>query len=222
MVGAVAARGHDGVGGVDLDGRALVVAHGALHALLVVDELEHLAVVQDRVALLGGLLHEKVVAHGVGVGRLPVVLHDGQVVVGAARGVVARHVDDALLAGGLHVAAHPLDGLGGVLDEHLDEVAVGLARGVAADLVEELAGVHGLLALGVLGVDAAQILARLGHAGGALHADAVEAQLGGGRGGGGTGAARTDHEDVAVVGGGDVRLGDLRFLAEPGRGGLGC
>ena len=206
---------------VDLDEVALVIADAALHALLIVDELDELAVVENRVAFLGGLFHKEVVAHGIRVGRLPIVLHNGQVVVGAARSMVARHVDDAFLASRLQVAAHPLDGLGGVVDEHLNKVAVGLAGRVTADLVEELAGVDGLLAGSVLGVDAAEILAGLRHASSALNRDAVETQLGGSRGGGRTGTARTDDEDVAIVGGRDVGSVHLGLGAKPCRGGIG-
>ena len=219
-VGGIAARGDDGVRGVDLDEVALVIADAALHALLIVDELDELAVVENGVAFLGGLFHKEVVAHGIRVGRLPIVLHNGQVVVGAARGMVARHVDDAFLARSVHVAADPFDGLGGVVDEHLDEVAIGLAGGVAADLVEELAGVDGLLAGSVLGVDAAEILAGLRHASSALNRDAVETQLGGSRGGSRTGTARTDDEDVAIVGCRDVGSVHLGLGAKPCRGGV--
>ena len=206
--------------GINLDEVALVIADAALHALLIVDELDELAVVENGVAFLGGLLHEEVVAHGIRVGRLPIVLHNGQVVVGAARSMVARHVDDAFLASRLHVAANPLDSLSGVVDEHLDEVAIGLAGGVTADLVEELAGVDGLLASSVLGVDAAEILAGLGHAGGALNRDAVETQLGSSSGSGRTGTARTDDEDIAIVGGRDVGGIHLGLDAKPCRGGV--
>ena len=135
--------------------------------------------------------------------------------------MVTRHVDDAFLAGGLHVAANPLDSLSGVIDEHLDEVAVGLAGGVAADLVKELAGVDGLLAGSVLGVDAAEILAGLRHASGALDRDAVEAQLGGSSGSGRTSTARTDDKNVAIVGGRDVGVGNLGLGAKPSRCGVG-
>ena len=219
-VGRIATRGNDGVRGVDLDEVALVIADAALHALLIVDELDKLAVVENRVALLGGLLHEEVVAHRIRIGRLPIVLHNGQVVVGAARGMVTRHVDNAFLARSVHVAADPVDGVGGVVDEHLDKVAVGLTGGVTANLVEKLASVDGLGALGVLGVDAAEVLAGLGHAGGALNRDAVEAQLGGGGGSGRTGATRTDDEDIAVVGGRDVGSIHLGLSAKPCRGGV--
>ena len=187
-------------------------------------ELDQLAVVEHRVAGLLRHLGKEVVAHGVGVAGLPGVLHRGQVVVGAAGGMGGRHVDAQLLAGGGHDAVDPLHGVGRVVDKHLDEVAVHLAAAIAADLVQQLAGVGGTVGVGLegeLGVDAAQVLAGLGHAGGALHADAAEAQLGSRCCGGGTGATRADHQDVAVVGGGDVGRVDNRLLAEPCGGGCG-
>ena len=134
-VGCVAARGEQSVFSIDLLHAVFGFEDGARHLAIGVNKLHHLMFEQNVVTLAGQALGDDVVARGRDVRGLPQVLHVGHIVVGAACGVLGRHVQHDLFAGVFHHLGYPINVFGRIVDPALDELLVAFAGGVARQLV---------------------------------------------------------------------------------------
>ena len=220
-VGRVAARGQQhAVGGVDAHVTVGGLEDAARDAAgLVLLQLDQGGLIAHAVAQGVDVALEDLVAHdlvALGVVSGVVVLGEGDVVVGAARGVLVVGVQGAGHTGLGEQLVEPVDHRGALVDPDLPDAGVALARGVAHELVEQLALVVGHAGgLAVLGVDGAQPVTGLAHHGALLGDDEVHAQLGGGGGGGHAAVAGAHDEQLALAGLDDVGLGDLGGGAQP-------
>ena len=171
-------------------------------------------------------LAEATGVHGVGDGALPAlvavdVAAVGEVLLGATLGELDLRGGDDRLGGVLH---EPVDRLAGVVDELLHQAGVGVAKGAALPVGDELglvdlgaAGVHA--ELGVDGADLVQAVPEHVVLVLSLEHDDLLATLGSSHGAGKTGVAAADDNNVGLGGVNDVGLVDLRLVAEPlGRG----
>ena len=140
----------------------------------------------------------------------------GDVVVGAARGILVVSIERAGHTGLDQKLVEPVDHAGALVDPNLPDAGVALARGVTHKLVEKLALVVGHTGgLAVLGVDGAEPMTRVAHDGALLGNDEVHAELGGRSGGGHTGVASAYNKQLALASLDDVGLSDLGSGAEP-------
>ena len=170
----------------------------------------------DIVALGLDVLEEHVVARRGLIGHDPAVLAHGHNVLGATRGMLAGISYGAELASSGEHGIDPVHNLGGVVNPHLDEVAIALARGVTADLVENLHAIHLADLRGVGAVDGAEVLAALRDGLSTVHSDEVEAQVAGRSGSSqATVAGATYDKDVALIRGDNVGSVNLGLLAKP-------
>ena len=144
------------------------------------------------------------------------MLAHGHDILGAARGMLAGISNRAELAGGGEHGVEPVHDLGGVVNPQFDEVAVALAGGIAADLVQHLHAVHLADLRGVGAVDGAEVLAALRDGLSAVDGDEVEAEVAC-RGGScqAAVAGATHDKDVTLVRGDDVGGVNLGLLAKP-------
>ena len=166
--------------------------------------------------LLLNMGEQNVVAHGSGVRGEVDVLQNGQHVVGAASCVRGRHIDNSLLASGLHHGVKPVEQLGGFVDPHLDDVLVALAGSVTGELVEQLHAVNfAALSDGGLGVHDAPVLAGLGDLVVLVGKDELHAKVGSRASGAHARGASANNKEVGFLGLLDIRLGNLRLNAQP-------
>ncbi len=145
-----------------------------------------------------------------------VVLHRGQVEVGAAGLMIDIVIEGAGHAGSREDGVEPVGHFGRLVDPYAHHALVGLTRGVASELVQQLGGVHlGSGGLGVLGVDGTEPVARLLDRFGLLAQGEVEAQIGCRGGCSHAAVASADDEQLGVARFHDVALGDLGGGAQP-------
>lgn len=140
----------------------------------------------------------------------------GGVVLGAARLLVKGCVvgQDEALPGGVQHRFDPINHLGALVDPHLDEVAVTLTAGVAAELIEQLTLVSVEACLGdEVAVDGAQVFARFGGDGELFGEDEVQAHIDGRGGAGQACGAGSDDEQGSLFGVRDVACGNLGLNA---------
>ena len=138
-------------------------------------------VVGDVVAALVDVGEQHLVAlEGLARGVLArvIVLHGEDVEVGAAGLVIDIVVEGASHAGRREDGVEPVGHLGALVDPDAHDTLVGLAGGIARELVEELRRVYlGAGRFGVLGIDGAEPVASALDGAGLLTQGEVESQI---------------------------------------------
>ena len=221
VLGVAAGGDHDALRGVVAHVLAVgVLGDDAGHAAVLLLELDHLRVVVEAGALLGGVLLDDLSERDLEFARLRIDrelrrVADGEVLVAGFVVLVAGLMPELDVALG-EAVADPVDGFAGLVAPELDEVLLDVAARVLRGHRDELElvdlGAPGLL---VAGVDGAEVLADARADGESVDADHLAARFGSGGDGEEAARAAADDENVGLVRGDDVLFGDFGLLAEP-------
>ena len=131
--------------------------------------------------LLLHMFKKHVVAHGRLIRSQENMLKHRSVVIRTTRSMIARHINDNLLASLSHHGIDPIEHFGRLVNPHFDKTLVAFARRIASKLVEKLHAIN-LATLGKrrLGIYDTPVFARFGNLVVFLGHDELHARVGGG------------------------------------------